>query len=169
MELELDLVTIDDHRQHRLTNYFFADLAEPLFEAIQRHDRFRHGTVAARAADVVVEPLHNLTGALDVADIAYRNHHPVFYQTGDHAPINAFDLQAEFGQLRNHVFAIDFTQMNHRNTVIDLKPAQCAPHRLEIFARQRRSLDARDHRLVSERIQKIERAQVGQVATPLEK
>src|ERR1044071_7225250 len=82
-QFELYLVAIHDHRQHRLTNYFFADLAESLFEAIERHHRFRHGAVPTGAADVIVEPLHNLAGALDVANIADRNHHPVFYQTGD--------------------------------------------------------------------------------------
>jgi hypothetical protein len=59
--------------------------------------------------------------------------------------------------------------MDDGDAIFDLQPAQRASHRFQIFPRQCRPLDARDHRLIGDRVEKIKRAQVGQVAAALEK
>src|SRR4030095_10169050 len=104
---------IGDHRDHRVANRFFADLAEAFSEAIERHHSLGHGAVTAGAADVVIEPLHDVAGALDVADIAHTDHHAVLDQARGGAPLDAFDLQAKRGHLGNHVLAIDLAQVNY--------------------------------------------------------
>src|SRR2546422_4682214 len=77
VQLQLDLVAVSNHRQHRLANYFLAHFAETILETVERHNGFGHGTVAASAADIVVKLFHDVAGALDVADIAHANHHAV--------------------------------------------------------------------------------------------
>src|ERR1700741_4191587 len=99
MQLELDLVTVDDHRQHRFSNHFLTDFAESLYETVERHHGFCHRSMAACTADIIVEFFHDLAGALDVSNVAHRNHDAVLDQAGNHAPVDALDLQAKLRQL----------------------------------------------------------------------
>ena len=72
---------LDDHRQHRLANHPFADLAKTLFETVEGNNRFGHRPVTAGAADIVVELFQNFPGAFDIPDIAHGNDHPVIDET----------------------------------------------------------------------------------------
>src|ERR1043165_1983612 len=126
-------VALDDQRYHRFTNRFFADRTEFFLEAIQRHNSFGHGAMAAGAADIIVKPLHDLAGALDVANIAYRDHDSIIRYAGDDCPLYPFDLQAELRHLRNDILAFDFAQMNDRYALVQLEPGKRPAQGLEIF------------------------------------
>ena len=125
--------------------------------------------MAAGAADVVVEFLHDLASTFDVADVTHGNDDPVFDQAGDDSPFNALDLQTKLRHLRNNVFAIDLAHVNHGDAVVQLKPGQSPPEGLEILAGQGGSLNPRYQCLVGKRIEKRERVEIGEVAPALQK
>ena len=129
------ILALNDHRHHRITDNLLAHFAEAFFESVEGNNRFGHRPMAAGAADIIVELFHDFASALNITQVAHGNHYAIFHQSRDDGPLHAFDLKAKLRHLRNHVFAIDFTQMNHRDTVIDLKPTQGASHCFEIFAR----------------------------------
>src|SRR5687767_2443668 len=119
-------VALDDHRNYRLANDSLADLAVSFLETIQRDDCFGHGAMTAGAADVVIELLHDITGAFDVADVAHRDDHAVLDQRRYHSPLHPFDMETKFRHLRNDVLAIDFTHVDHSDSVVQLQTAQSA-------------------------------------------
>src|SRR5207244_13594751 len=127
-------VALGDHPQHCLADHLLAHLAEFFFESIQRDHGLSHGPMAAGAADVVVEFLHDLAGTFDVADVTHGNDDPVFDQAGDDSPFNALDLQTKPRHLRNNVFAIDLAHVNHGDADVQLNPGQSPPEDLEILA-----------------------------------
>ena len=62
MELKLDLIAVNNHRQNGLANDPFAHFAESFFETVQGHNRFGHCSMTAGAADVVVEFFDDFAG-----------------------------------------------------------------------------------------------------------
>src|SRR5688572_9148240 len=72
---------LDNHRQHRVSDHPVADLAVSFLETVKRDHRLSHGSVAASAADVVIEFFHNFAGAFDIADIANGDDYPIIDET----------------------------------------------------------------------------------------
>jgi len=94
------IVRVESQRLRRKLEEYYA--AEGRREAAFRdaEARERQAEAEARATTMVSE-------AISQGDLAAAN--PVLDQTGNHAPIDPFDLQTELRQLRNHIFAIDFS------------------------------------------------------------
>src|SRR5512132_1311456 len=162
-------VALDDHWHDCLPNDFLAYLAITFYETIQRDHSFGHRAMAAGAADVVVELFHDITGALNVTDIAHRYHHAIFDQARYDSPLDPFDVQTQFRHLRNAILAVDLAHVDYGDAVVQLQAGQGAAESVEIFRRQRGPLDPRDHRLVGKRIKEREGAEIGKNAAPFEK
>ena len=90
-------------------------------------------------------------------------------KTGNHAQSTPSICRQNSASLRNHVLAIDFSKWMTATPFSTCSRLKRASHRFQIFPRQCRPLDARDHRLVGDRVEEIKRAQIGQVAAALEK
>src|SRR5882672_5804410 len=128
-------VALDDHWHDCLPNDFLAYLAITFFETIQRDHSFGHRTMAAGAADVVVELFHDFTGALDVTDIAHGYNHAIFDQARYDSPLNAFDVQTKFRHLRNDILTVDFAHVDYGDPVVQLQAGKGAAESFEIFTR----------------------------------
>src|SRR5438093_669341 len=107
-----------DQRKHGVADDLFTHLAEVLFKAVERNHGFGHSAMAAGAADFVEKTLHDISGALDIANVAHRDDDTVVAQTGDDAPLHAFDLQAKLRHLGNDIFSFDLSHVDDRDTVI---------------------------------------------------
>src|SRR4029453_1988549 len=162
-------VALDDHWHDGLPDDFLAHLAITFLETIQRDHSFGHRAMAAGAADVVVELLHDVTGAPDVADIAHGDDHAILDQSGYHSPLDALDVQTKLRHLRDNILSVDLAHVDHGHPVIQLQAAERPPESFQIFTRQGGPLDPSDHRLFCKGIEKSEWSESGENAAPFEK